>query len=90
MVIPESLTKASMLKARRRQKEATLKEQQLASSQDTRGVVNFLILYLKKIFAFARPVGILLPRKRSDGKGWDCNLFLISMTMFLNLLTMVS
>lgn len=79
-----------MLKARRRRAEIALKEQQL-TSQGAEGRKPFttFLSYLSKVFAFARPMSILLPHKRADGKGWDYNLFLVAITMSMNLFTMV-
>ncbi|GJJ12593.1 hypothetical protein Clacol_006836 [Clathrus columnatus] len=89
LAVPESVTKASILKSRQARKEAIRKAQQLAS-QDTE-VGTFLAILkfsLGKIFAFARPMSILLPHRHIDGKGWDYNLTLVAMTMAVNLLTM--
>lgn len=45
---------------------------------------------LRRMFAFARPLGIFLPREREDGRGKDWSLTLTGLAMFLGSILFVS
>jgi hypothetical protein len=80
-IIPESLTRASMRRARKR-REALRNKQETAlehPNTQSRAVVMKARLwsYIRVPFAFLAPLSIFLPHRRPDGKGWDLNLTLL-------------
>ena len=78
LVIPETLTRLEMRKARRRM-DILLKEEETALKQfvgKPRAVARIRSIQEKPV-AFLVPLGIFLPFRRPEGKGWDSNLTLV-------------
>lgn len=90
-VIPESLTRTSMRKTRKR-REALQAEEEAAlehlKTQPRTTIIRARIWrYLQRPFVFITPMRIFLPFKRPEG-GWDINLTLLVLaSSFEGLLT---
>lgn len=93
-IIPESLTRASMRRARKR-KEALQNEEDAAlehaDAQSRAMAIKARVWrYLRMPFVFMAPMGIFLPLRRPEGKGWDFNLTLLILSAASTGLLMVS
>ncbi|KAF8473108.1 major facilitator superfamily domain-containing protein [Gautieria morchelliformis] len=80
-VIPESLTRVAMRKARKR-REALRNDEEVSNEQSS-GQPRAMVMkgkmwnYLKKPLVFFAPLSIFLPYRRPEGKGWDYNLTIL-------------
>ncbi|KIJ41294.1 hypothetical protein M422DRAFT_780429 [Sphaerobolus stellatus SS14] len=84
-ILPESVTKASMRKSRKRY--AALREEQAAKLAGPNGVRTLrasIRLCLRSFLIPLEPLAVLLPHKRPNSKGRDWNMFWLAVTSVLN------
>jgi hypothetical protein len=93
-VIPESLTRAAMRKARKRRE--VLRHDEEVFSEQSNGQPRAMVMkermwnHLKKPLVFFTPLSIFLPYRRPEGKGWDYNLTLLVLSDTFERLLMAS
>ncbi|KAF8586548.1 MFS general substrate transporter [Ramaria rubella] len=79
-VVPESLTLASMQKARKR-KIAFRKERDDADAGPTRSRPGvWMLTFFRTILQFITPLAIFLPFRRQVGRGWNWSLTLLALS----------
>lgn len=93
-IIPESLTRVAMRRARRRRERVRKREETALEQfvgQPWAIVIKARILsILKKPLGFLAPLGVFLPYRRPGGKGWDYNLTFVVLSSACECVLMVS